>query len=451
MQKDVRSVASCDVPGKQTEEQFFESYKKRFFSAVKWNTFESFCYQFIFVIHQIGLFTYCDRALYGKMGALFSTCYVIVTLLVSGFDGGLLPFFKEFILNKQSFRVFLFKYVGLQFVGMTVGAYALLLFFFLTRLSVHNSFVIGFLLTTFIVSEGIKKILKQLLYLSFCNRQTAVYEVFQMIAYVLTVWGCYWSGYAFSIELFLIPFIVYSLSFSFFCLITLFYYYQSLPLQFSFPTFPSVRTFFVIRFSVLVNQMSRVLFSSNFLIPLFALHGGFQEAGVLTFANYLTHACISLFQKSTLAPTEALFSRVKQFSLVVHYRALLLVLSLFSFFATIIGLFVFFNGRTCAEKFGCKSLDHLTWTVMIFFFFIHLLESMFALYEKFFLMQERVKLLAFGNVFTCLICYLLFLYKLPFFILIISCIFIRFSFFLLLSFIIYNLKVAPKAIIQSKK
>ena len=451
MQKDVPTLASCDTPGKQTEEQVFETYQKRFFSAVKWNTFESIGYQFIFVLHQIGLFMYCDRALYGKVGALFSACYVAVTLLISGFDGGLLPFFKKFISDQRSFEKFLFEYVGLQILGMTVFAYSscfliinLCPFFELSSAAI-------FLLTTFIVVEGIKKILKHLLYLSFYNRQTALYEVIQIFFYVLTVWGCRWLGYSFSIKLFFVPFILYSVVFSFLSIRRLSFYYQTLPFTLLSSPLPSAKAFFMIRMSVLVNQIGRALFSSNFLIPLFALHGGFQEAGVLTFANYLTHACISFFQKIALIPAEALFSRVKQFSLVLHYRALALVLYLFAILATIIGLLVFLNGRTCAESFGCGPLDHLTWTVLMFFFFIHLLESMFILYEKFFLMQERVNFLALGNVLTCLICYLLFLCKLPFFILVSSCVFIRFTFFIILSFLLYRLKNAPNAFIRAKK
>ncbi len=443
MQKDVPNLPSCDTPGKQTEEQFFKSYKKRFFSAVKWNTFESLGYQFIFVLHQIGLFLYCDRALYGKVGILFSACYVAVTLLVSGFDGGLLPFFKKFISDKKSFKTFLLKYVGPQLIGMIIGAYFLWIVIINTHPFFELSSVTLFLLTTFIVVEGIKKILKHLLYLAFYNRYTALYEVVQIILYVLTVWGCRWLGLPFSVELFFLPFILYSIIFCFLCARTLSHYYQSLALPSCFIALPSAKTFLIIRLSVLVNQVSRAFFSSNFLIPLFALHGGFQEAGVLTFANYITHACTSFFQKIALSPAEALFSRVKQFSFVFHYRALVLVLYLFCTLTTVLGLFVFFKGQACAQALGCVSLEQLTWTVIIFFFLIHLLESMFILYEKFFLMHERVKLLALGNVITCLACYLLFLCKLPFFILVGSCVFIRFTFFIFLSFLIYNLKSAP--------
>jgi hypothetical protein len=451
MQKDVPTLASCDTPGKQTEEQFFENYQKRFFSAVKWNTFESIGYQFIFVLHQMGLFLYCDRLLYGKVGALFSACYVSVTLVVAGFDGGLLPFFKRFISDKRSFKIFLFNYVSRQIFGMAIVTYVLWFVIIHIRPFFELSATTIFLLATFIVVEGMKKILKHLLYLVFYNRQTALYEVVQMVFYVATVWGCYWSGIPFSVQLFFVPFILYSIIFSFLCMRKLLHYYRTLVVDSGINVLPSGRAFFTIRASVLINQVSRAFFSSNFLIPLFALHGGFQEAGVLTFANYLTHACVSFFQKIALSPAEALFSRIKQFSLVFHYRALTLVFYLFSILATIVGLFVFLKGQACAESLGCGSLHHLTWTVIIFFFLIHLLESMFILYEKFFLMQEKVKLLALGNALTCFMCYVLFLKGLPFFTLVSASVFIRFTFFIFLSFLIYRLKDASIARIEQRK
>lgn len=445
MQKDVRSVARHDMQGKQTEEQFFKNYQERFFRAVKWNTFETLGYQCVFVLHQVALFMYCDRVLYGKVGVLFSACYMGVTLLVTGFDGGLLPFFKKFISDRRSFKIFIFEYVGVQILGMIFFAYFFWFIIIIARPFFELSSATIFLLTTFIVVEGIKKILKHLLYLAFYNRQTAFYEVIQIVFYVSTVWGCYWIGLPFSIKLFFIPFILYSSIFSIFCGREIFYYYRTLAYPKTLIVLPSMRDFLVIRFSVLVNQISRAFFSSNFIVPLFALHGGFKEAGILTFANYLTHACTSFLQKIALCPAEALFSRVKQLSLVLHYRAFGLVLYLFSALTLFLGLLVFLKGRAVAETFGCNSLDQLSWTILIFFFFIHLLESLFMLYEKFFLMQERVKLLALGNVTTTLICYLLFLCNLPFFVLISSCILIRSTFFVALSFLIYHLKRAPIA------
>lgn len=451
MQKDVRSLANSAEPGKQTEEYFFKNYKEKFFRAVKWNVVESIGYQVIFMLHQCGLFWYCDRSLYGKIGALLAACYLGVTLLVAGFDGGLLPFFERFTATKQYFKNFIFGKL-VPHLCLMVGTVALIsiIFFISGRTFFSFSGWSLFLVGLFVLVEATKKILKQLLYLGFHNKQTALFEVVQIGLYSGTVWGCYMAGIPFSIPLFMIPFIVWSTVFCFLCVWILKNYYRTLPFAHT-TSLPLISlSFTFLRGAVLINQLSRAFFSSNFLVPLFAIHGGFREAGVLTFANYLTHACTFFIQKITLPPAEALFSRIKKLSLIAHHKAFSLVLTLFSSLTLVFGFLFFFKGRSLAISFGYSVLDHVTWKLLVFFFFIHLLESIFMLYEKFFLLQERIMFLALGNVITCVICYLLFLLKLPFFVLVFTCIFMRFSFFIFLSLRIYSSKLAPGAPFQGR-
>jgi len=442
MQKDAGSITKRILSGKQTEEYFFEKYKKKFFSAVKWNIVESVGYQIIFMLHQVLLFTYCDRVLYGKIGALLAACYVVVTLVIAGFDGALLPFFDGFISSKESFRKFFFRYGVVQFFFMS-GLVGLLLYGLI--FSGYSPFGLSvpamIMISVFVLIEAIKKILRQLLYLSFCNKQTAFFEVVQIAVYVTIVWTLYFLGEPFSIKIFILPFIVCSTFFCVFSGMKLYFYYQTLGDSLEKTTL-STKSFWFLRCSVLINQLTRAFFSSNFIVPLFAMHGGFKEAGIVTFANYLTHACTFFIQKITLPPAEALFSRMKKLSFGMHYRAFSLAFSLFALLTAGVGMIFFFKGRTWASSLGSLTIDHATWMAVGFFFFIHLLESVFMFYEKFFLLQEKVRLLVIGNLLTCLVCYLLFLHKLAFFTLIFSCVFVRFSFFLLLSLIIYRSKKA---------
>ena len=449
MRKDVGSVAKIVESGKQTEEYFFKNYKEKFFRAVKWNTVESIGYQVIFMFHQCGLFWYCDRSLYGKIGALLAACYLGVTVLVAGFDGGLFPFFERFTATKQDFKRFIFEKCILHLCCM-VGIVALIgIIFFISNQTFSRCSL--FLVGLFVLIEASKKILKQLLYLGFYNKQVALFEVIQIGLYSATIWSCYIIGIPFSISLFLIPFIVYSAVFCLFCMWSLKNYYQTLP---SFAnTMPLTLTSFsfsYLRVAVLINQLSRAFFSSNFLVPLFAIHDGFKEVGLLTFINYLTHACTFIIQKITLPPTEALFSRIKKLSFVAHRKAFSLVFTLFLSLTLLFGFLFFFKGRSLITSFGYNRLDHVTWKLLVFFFFIHLLESGFMLYEKFFLLQERLFFLALGNVVACIFCYILYFLHLPFFILIFSCIFMRFSFFILLSFLIYSSKLASRASFRAR-
>lgn len=440
MQKDTGSLARPKSSGKQSEELFFQVYKKSFLTAVKWNIFESIAYQLIFIAHQVALFFYCDRSLYGKIGVLISCSYLCITLLVAGLDGGLLPFFKNFISDKRSFYVLLFTYIrkqiffiiGITFLGMSI----------IIAFRAIPTFTPGILFLTalFIIAESIKKLLKQLLYLAFYNRYTALIEVAQIALYTGSIWVSFWSIGSFSLKIFLVPFIVCSslsnIAFGY----LLFLYYQTLPLETSFQELPTPKVFFLTRLAVVTNQLCRSLFTTNFLVPLFSLHGTFKEAGVMTFVNYLTHAVTFLLNKICVPPSEAFFSRIKNFSNALHYQALSIVLSLFAGITFVLGLLIFLKGKSYALLLGYEGCTGLTWNLILLFLFIHLLENIFIIYEKFFLLQGQVSLLALGNLLTCALCLLLGKLSFSFFTLIFLCIFIRFLFFFILSLVIARSK-----------
>ncbi len=443
MQKDDGSLPISKSPGKQTEEMFLQSYKKSFFSAVKWNTFESIAYQLIFMMHQVGLFTYCNRSLYGMAGVLFSFSYLIITVLIAGLDGGLLPFFKNFTVHKKSFSYLVLHYVQTQsifIVGSSLAGMALLLVISpFHSIDYRYIFLVGF----FVIAEGIKKLLKHVLYLAFYNRYTALLEVTQITFYVSIIWIFHWAGAPFSLALFFVPFIVLSLLSSICCGYLLFTYYQTLPSDNINLSFPPPMDFITTRASVLVNQLCRSFFTSNFLVPLFSFYGGFAQAGVMTFANYLTHACTFFIHKVCVHPAEALLSRVKNLSLASHYKAFQTVLLLFISLTTVLGLLLLIKGQSFAALAGYAQVTQLSWALIIFFFFIHLLENMFILYEKFFLLQERAGLLAIGNLLTCGACFIVAWLSLSFFSIVLTCIFVRFLFFSFLSLVVVLSKPAP--------
>lgn len=437
MQKDTRILTSSDSSGKQTEHIFFEMHKKSFFSAIKWNTFESFFYQLILITHQTGLFFYCDSSLYGKAGSLFAFSYFMVTIVLCGFEGGLLPFFQVFISCKKYYKKLLLIFCARQ----------IMVIFFICMLSVFTAIAsnyfpfdrtIIFLIGCFIAVESTKKMGKHLLYLAFYNRYTALMEIAQITGYVTTIWGLYFYGIPFSLPLLFIPFIIWS---SLFCLCTgllLARFYKKLPnVSVSLVVPPTCKEFFSVRCAILMNQLCRSLFSTNFLVPLFALHGGFSQAGIMTFANYLTNTATFFIYKICIPPAEGLLSRLKHADSILHYKALRLILTIFCSVTTVLAVILFSNSQSLALLLGNTTLTTVTSRLFLFFFFIHVLENMFIVYERFLLLQHKLGLLTIGNLITCGACVALLSASLPFFTIVIISIFIRFLFFSLLSYLIF--------------
>ena len=63
------------------------------------------------------------------------------------------------------------------------------------------------------------------------------------------------------------------------------------------------------RFLNLLNQLVHQLFSSNFLVPLFALRGGFAVAGQLKLVCYISYGITSALQKIIGFSASALFAQ----------------------------------------------------------------------------------------------------------------------------------------------
>ena len=435
MLKDHQSLPMRTDQGKEIEHFFFKLYKKLFFVAVKWNTFESFFYQTIFLTHQVCLFLWCDRTVYGKVGSLFAFSYMIVMILLGGIEGGLIPFFQQFSSSKKIFKKFLeltiIRHLLIIFFCVCFGA-CIVSFYMPKTFSVTTLFLVAL----FIITESTKKLFKHLLYLAFYNKYTALVEIVQLILYVSTIWILYFFGIPFCIPLFFLPFIILSFFSSLMYWKLINHYYQTLD-DTPFTETQELPSFIVvlkIRAAVLINQICRSLFSGNCIVPLFALYAGFTKAGTMTFIHYLTNTVTFFLYKICIPPAEALLSRIHYFSTATQYHALRLVLTLFAVLTAILGIFLFFNAHSIATLFG-YSLPTKT-DLFLFFFFIHLLETMFMVYEKFFLVRKKIVFLTVGNLITCAIIFFITKATLPFTTMILGCFFIRFLFFLLLSIMI---------------
>ncbi len=434
MTKDPKSLPISTQQGKQIEHFFLIFYKKLFFSAVKWNIFESFFYQLIFISHQTGLFFLCDRSLYGKAGALFAFSYTCIPLLLLGIEGGLVPFFNTINASRNMFSMFIKKYIVHYFVFilfLVTCCVPCFYYFFNTSASFLLCVIIG----CFVTIETFKKILKHMLYLAFYNKYTAYIEVLQLLTYSLTLWIYYFFTKTFSLYLFFVPFIFCSLVSC--CMYwNLLKQYEATLSEHSIApeTLPHFFSIFKIRMIVFINQLCRTLFSGNCIIPLFAMHAGFAQAGTMTFIHYLTNTATFFLYKISIPTTEAFLSRITFLSKIIHYQAFTFIVHYFAIFTFALGSLFFLQ---------IKNMSLSTLTIFIFFFFIHALETVFALFEKFFLLRKKILIFTIMNLATCIICFLLIQADYSFMYLVAGCFFIRFLFFFVL---LYDILLSKRTI-----
>jgi hypothetical protein len=397
MKKSTYNVAHGSVQNEQTRTTVLDRLNQRFVSAVKWNMIETIAYHTLFIAHQFSLYTVLGQEQYGRAGALFSFVFLSVTIFIGALDVALIPYIQMFTESKEHFKILIKHYIAPQMLLM-LSAPLLLLAFKATGMvarlgnySWSSCLLVGF----FITGQSVHKLLRRLLQLMFLNKYTAGLEVATLIIYMILFWSAYFVGFRFSVPLLVLPFIVASII-SVFCFISLIKKHaHQLPTTTEKKlTTTNLRT---IQFCGIVNQVTRSLFSSNFLIPLFALHAGFKQAGIASLINYGTYT-MTFFVQKLCTPAAALFGYGQHLSDTEKQQTF--VKSLQLFFSII-----FFLGLTFG-LYGLNNTAHISHTTLLyicFFFLVHVLEHLFSLYEKFFAAQNKAITLTLCNIISCAI------------------------------------------------
>ena len=425
---------------KQLSSLFFDTLKQRFFSAVKWNVIESVLYHLVFIAHQGALYIKLGAEQYGKVGALFSFSFLCVTIFMGALDIALIGTIAEFCKSKSGFKRLLKQYILPQSL-LTFAAPVLLLCIKgwgvvteITNLSWSACLLLGF----FISIEAIKKLLRHILQLMFYNKQTAFLEVAGIVGYVCLFWGASFLGITSWIHLFLIPFMLCS-CISILVLAKIFYkHLQKLPDISEELTSPlRIR---MVQLCAYSNQISRSIFSSNFLVPVFALSVGLMQAGIAALINYVTHTLAFFIHKICSPSVAAFFGQTTTLTDQEQKEAFLLSIKLF--FCIVIFIFTLFVMYGWMNFF---NLSHTTLLYVGFFLLVHTLEHLFTLYEKFFISQKKVELLSLLTITTCIIAGLCFwLFYLHSLLLAIVLVFmLRATLLILLSCVIFSSKQLP--------
>ncbi|MFT6765348.1 MAG: hypothetical protein ACJAZS_000224 [Alteromonas naphthalenivorans] len=395
MKKSIYNIAHSSPQNEQTNSSLLNRLNQKFVSAVKWNMAETIAYHTLFITHQLSLFSAIGPELYGKAGALFSFVFLSVTLLIGALDIALIPYIQIFTASKQNFKFLIFHYLAPQIILMLSAP--LLLWIFkatglVTRLDDY-SWSSCLLVGIFIAGQSIHKLLRRLLQLMFLNKYTAGIEVATLIMYMTLFWSAYFLGYTFSIPLIVFPYVVAS-----FITVTCFIllikkHAQELPTTSNIPM--HIHNFRTIQLCGIINQITRSVFSSNFLIPLFALHAGFKQAGIATLINYGAYT-MTFFVQKICAPAAALFGNGQHLTETQkqnHFsKSLQLFFSIILFLTLTFGLYGWTN---------ILYLSNTTLLYACFFFLVHTLEHLFTLYEKFFAAQHKALTLTLCNVLSC--------------------------------------------------
>lgn len=246
------------------------SLKSKINHALGWAFIEGCGYKILYLILHIFLFKTLSSQLYTTQATYFAFLYMAVIIVNRGFDNSLLYHFNKYAFSQEGLRQLVkifFRHTLLTIIYISSGI-ALCMYSATTLLS-YTLPSYGFLITlaSLLFIEIVKKNLKVFLYLSFYNSVITLTEIIGLGIYSYYVIHAFTHGtpsadYLFSLLLKINTCIVL------FFLYCLYDYYRKTRIESSYTAVPY-------SYSIQINsyflQLSKMLVSSQALIPLFTL------------------------------------------------------------------------------------------------------------------------------------------------------------------------------------
>jgi len=211
------------------------------------------------------------------VGSIFSFLYLTLSCANMGFDDSLSPFWSIYTASKQHVKSRLIPQLVFQALVLVLIAGFVIA---VIPSQIGNFAVPKVSLATLVIIEGFKKTIRILLHLSFYNRLTTTAELALICVYVSTVWAWYALGNPITLTVLILPLVICSSISVITLLITLYRHYQQLP-EDAATDHPKIGRIIANRFFNAISQAGHQLFSSNFLVPFFAIYAGLEQAAML--------------------------------------------------------------------------------------------------------------------------------------------------------------------------
>ncbi len=400
------------------------STHQKFVCAFHWNLVGSISYESLKVLHCFLLFTRLDPVMYGFVGSLFSVIYFITRIADFGATNSIPPFHNLFTRNKENFRYFLVRYSLIPHLPLILGGVlvvALIPFFgsFATALKIHlppaiknifdalanwaapltinNMTLYLVVLPLIIILETIRSFFRQFLHTIFQSKTIVIAELIIFVGYVASIWiPNIFYGYPLTLGLIFIPHLADSLFALIVFMVMVLNFYQTLPNGHSdLPPHLWKRLAATKSFNYLI-RVTRHMFTSNFLTPLFAVKFGLKAAGIFYFASTLANTTQAIVRSLVNYSGGALFASLKDAPQAEKMHAFdLIAQKLVRIVAPCI-IFIIINYRSIIRLGKSGELTDVTFSLALLFLIISFTEFFFILYEQFYIIEEAAdKLLAF--------------------------------------------------------
>ena len=276
-------------------------------SLARWHFIIATFFEGAKYLHQIGLFTILDQAVYGLTGTIFSVAYLCATLAGLEQGAALVPHIQTILSTPQRNSYLADTFFYPQLIQHILGACAAGYFI----IALTQQPLLGLATAAIALGEGLRYSLRPLVYAATKSHQIAHIEAGMSYVYILSVWLLWFikpelitaitlsAGYATTS--------IISLSYLLYCgaqLLTQEAATKKDPTETQ-TTLPTRQELFKTQLALIATNLPHNLFSANFLVPFCAYHGGLTLASRLKITSEVAGAIKKILKSSIGFPLNA--------------------------------------------------------------------------------------------------------------------------------------------------
>ena len=353
----------------------------KFNAKARWNLFGSAIYEGLRIAHNTILAILFTPQVFGLVGSLFASTFLVVRLSDAGATNTLLPFFGYLERSQHTFKSFFVRRLLLPlFITAPIGAGLASIFLHTTDHKTLASCAV--ILPLLIFSETVRSFLRQFLHLAGQSKQTVLTDHITFCAYVLVCWPI-----LFFVPSMRTPFFVFALflvdsliGMGSFLVLTL-RFAKTLPLTTTYEPEPPLRNFYLARLYAWLMRICKELFSSNALTPLFAATVGLKQAGLFYFAATLAMALHAMMRSVIGYAGASFFISARKASMPAAHAFTLVSQKLSSILLVLISFFILSYHDIAKLTHATAAPSQLT-IFFVLYFAIVVIEFTLLLYEQ---------------------------------------------------------------------
>lgn len=365
----------------------------------------SIFYELLHICHATAILQVLGLESYGLLGSLLSIIHLGTHLADWGMTNSITPYLQLFLQSKQHWRKLFFQYTLVPHFPLIILTGFLSIFFVKATTLIISPLVLALLLLL-IILETIQAFMRQLLYALFKTISVAMTEVGLLATRILFLWVLHFcTNMHISLELIIWSHLVNTVICLALFSITLLKVYQALPETCQKPFINPGWRLLVNRLNNYFLRLTRNIFTTQFITPLFAIQFGLKTAGLFFIASKLAKTVQAAVKLSIGYSGNGLLAQVKDqplsikrdtFALLSNKLCSLIIPACMLFIPLSIG---------ALQTHYLSNISAQVLILSLLFLLITFFEFFFMLYEQWYILEEAsqrlflVKILELGILF----------------------------------------------------